>query len=98
MMQRNNLVKIGLWRRLLEDFRLLVALIKDYWKGEYRDVSLGSIAVFVLAIIYVLSPIDILSDFIPVLGQIDDAFILLFCIYLLEKDLKKYQNWKNKRS
>ena len=98
MMQRNNLVKIGLWRRLLEDFRLLVALIKDYWKGEYRDVSLGSIAVFVLAIIYVLSPVDILSDFIPVLGQIDDAFILLFCIYLLEKDLKKYQNWKNKRS
>ena len=98
MMQRNNLLKIGLWRRLLEDFRLLGALIKDYWKGEYRDVSLGSIAVFVLSIIYVLSPIDILSDFIPLLGQIDDAFILLFCIFLLEKDLKKYQNWKSNRS
>ncbi|MCP4578402.1 MAG: DUF1232 domain-containing protein [Deltaproteobacteria bacterium] len=97
-MQRNNLVKIGLWRRLLEDFRLLSALIKDYWKGEYRDVSLGSIAVFVLSIIYVLSPIDTLSDFIPLLGQIDDAFILLFCIFLLEKDLKKYQNWKSNRS
>ena len=98
MMQLNNLVKVGLWRRLLEDFRLLGALIKDYWKGEYRDVSLGSIAVFVLSIVYVLSPIDILSDFIPLLGQIDDAFILLFCIYLLEKDLKKYQNWKSNRS
>ena len=97
-MQLNNLVKVGLWRRLLEDFRLLGALIKDYWKGEYRDVSLGSIAVFVLSIVYVLSPIDILSDFIPLLGQIDDAFILLFCIYLLEKDLKKYQNWKSNRS
>ncbi len=97
-MQRNNLIKIGLWRRLLEDFRLLGTLIKDYWKGEYRDVSLGSIAVFVLSIIYVLSPIDILSDFIPLLGQIDDAFILLFCIFLLEKDLKKYQNWKSNRS
>jgi len=95
MMQGNNLLKIGLWRRLLEDFKLLGALIKDYWKGEYRDVSLGSIAVFVLAIVYVLSPIDILSDFIPLLGQIDDAFILLFCIYLLEKDLKKYHDWKN---
>ena len=87
-----------MWRRLLDDFRLLSSLIKDYWKGEYRDVSLGSIAVFVLSIVYVLSPIDILSDFIPLLGQIDDAFILLFCIYLLEKDLKKYQNWKSNRS
>ena len=98
MMQQNNLLKIGLWRRLLEDFRLLGALIKDYWKGEYRDVSLGSIAVFVLAIVYVLSPIDILPDFIPFLGRIDDTFILLFCIYLLEKDLHKYQNWKKDRS
>ena len=98
MMQRNNLVKIGLWRRLLEDFRLLSALIKDYWKGEYRDVSLGAIAVFILSVICVLSPVDILSDFIPLLGQIDDALILLFCIYFLEKDLKKHQNWKNNRS
>ena len=97
-MQRNNLVKIGLWRRLLDDFRLLSALIKDYWKGESRDVSLGSIAVFVLSIICVLSPIDLLSDFIPLPGQIDDAFILLFCIFLLEKDLKKYQNWKSNHS
>ena len=97
-MQRNNLVKIGLWRRLLEDFKLLVSLTKDYWKGEYRDVSLGSIVVFVLAIVYLLSPIDILPDFIPLLGQIDDAFILLLCLYYLEKDLHKYQNWKNNRS
>ena len=97
-MQQNNLVKIGLWRRLLEDFKLLVSLIKDYWKGEYRDVSLGSIVVFVLAIVYVLSPIDILPDFIPLLGQIDDAFILLLCLYYLEKDLHKYQNWKTNRS
>lgn len=96
-MLRNNLVKIGLLRRLLEDFRLLGALIKDYWKGEYRDVSIASIVVFVLAIVYVLSPIDVLSDFIPILGQIDDALILLFCIYFLEKDLQKYHRWKQDR-
>ncbi len=96
-MLRNSLVKIGLWRRVIEDMRLLGALIKDYWKGEYREVSLGSIAVFALSIIYVISPIDVLSDFIPLLGQIDDAFILLFCLYFLEKDLQKYHKWKYDR-
>ncbi|MCG6880286.1 MAG: DUF1232 domain-containing protein [Deltaproteobacteria bacterium] len=96
-MLQNNLLKIGLWRRLFEDFRLLGALIKDYWKGEYRDVSLASIVVFVLAVVYFLSPIDVLSDFIPILGQVDDALILLFCIYFLEKDLQEYHRWKQDR-
>ncbi len=97
-MPQNSLLKIGLWRRLIEDLRLLGALMKDYWKGEYRDVSLASIAVFIFAVVYFLSPIDVLSDFIPVLGQIDDALILLFCLYFLEKDLQKYHHWKQNRS
>ncbi len=97
-MGRGSLLRIGLWHRLIEDFRLLYALTKDYWKGEYRDVSLWSILVFVLGIIYVLSPLDIVPDFIPLIGQIDDALILLLCIYFLERDLHKYKEWKIKHS
>lgn len=88
---------IGLWPRLIADFRLLYMLIKDYWRGTYRDVSILSIVIFVLIIAYVLSPVDIISDFIPVLGQIDDAVILLGGIYMLEKDLNKYRLWRTAR-
>ena len=92
----SNLIKIGLWSRLLQDFRLLYALIKDYWKGEYRQVSKWSIIVFFLAIVYILSPIDVLPDYIPGIGQIDDVTVLLLCMYYLEKDLLRYKKWKNK--
>jgi len=92
----NKLIKVSLWSRLINDFKLLFSLIKDYWKGIYRDVSIGSILVFSLAIIYILSPIDIIPDFILGFGQMDNAAVLLLCLYFLEKDLYKYKEWKVK--
>jgi uncharacterized membrane protein YkvA (DUF1232 family) len=94
----NRFFRVGLWNRLIGDFKLLFSLIKDYWKGDYRDVSLWSILIFFLAIVYILCPIDIISDIIPVAGQIDDAMVLLLCLYFLEKDLYKYKEWKDGNS
>ncbi len=96
-MMKNKLVKVGLWKRIWTDFKLLALLIKDYWKGVYRDVHPRSCLFFALTILYVLSPVDILTDVAPILGQIDDALILMVCLFFLEKDLKKYQSWKSIR-
>jgi uncharacterized membrane protein YkvA (DUF1232 family) len=93
-----NITRMGLLSRLARDFKLLFSLIRDYWKGNYRDVSLLSMVVFGITIAYILSPFDFLSDFVPGLGQIDDALLLLLCLYFLEKDLYKYRDWKNKKS
>ena len=91
-----NIIRVGLLTRLARDFKLLFSLIRDYWKGNYRDVSLFSIIIFAITIAYILSPFDFLSDFVPGLGQIDDALLLLLGLYFLEKDLYKYRDWKNK--
>lgn len=85
-------------RRLIEDLRLLLLLIRDYVKGHYRDISPLSGIVFTLAMAYLLVPIDLISDFIPGLGQIDDAAIFLASLYFLEKDLYRYRNWREAQS
>lgn len=41
----------------------------------------------VLAILYVVSPIDLVSDFIPVLGWLDDGLIAYFLLQLAFKFL-----------
>jgi len=84
----------NLIRRLFEDLRLLLLLIRDYSKGVYRDVSPISAVVFILAVAYLLIPTDLIGDFIPGLGQLDDAALFLGCLYFLEKDLYRYRDWK----
>ena len=75
-MSKNSIIRFGLLTRLFQDLRLLMPLIKDYWKGTYRDVSVKSIVIFVVALAYIISPIDLIPDYIIGLGQIDDAVIL----------------------
>jgi uncharacterized membrane protein YkvA (DUF1232 family) len=45
---------------------------------------------------YIISPIDLIPDYIIGLGQIDDAVILGLSLYFLEKDLGKYKDWKDR--
>ena len=96
-MKKNSIVKFGLLARLFQNLRLLLPLIRDYWKGRYRDVSAKSIIVFILTMVYIVSPFDLIPDYIIGFGQIDDAAILAFGIHLLEKDLTKYKEWKDGR-
>jgi uncharacterized membrane protein YkvA (DUF1232 family) len=48
------------------------------------------------ALAYIISPIDLIPDYILGLGQIDDAAILGLSLYFLEKDLLKYKEWKDR--
>jgi len=97
-MQKNSLYRIGVWKRLVEDFGLLSALIKDYWKGAYREVPLWTVTLFALTIVYVVCPVDLIPDFLLGIGQIDDAVVILFCIYFIEKDLYRYKEWKTRNT
>ena len=91
-----NIFRFGLLARLFQNLRLLVSLIRDYWKGTYRDVSAKSIVIFVASLVYLVSPIDLIPDYIIGLGQIDDAAILGLSLYFMEKDLLKYKEWKGR--
>ena len=49
-----------------------------------------------VALVYIVSPLDLIPDYIIGLGQIDDAAILGLALYFLEKDLMKYKEWKDR--
>jgi uncharacterized membrane protein YkvA (DUF1232 family) len=88
-----NLGKIGLLNWLIEDLKLFVSLIRDYRSGAYKKFPFLSVAGIGFTLIYIISPIDLIPDYIIGIGQIDDAAILGFCFYLLRKDVRKYKEW-----
>ena len=61
----------GFWMNLFNSFRIAWKLM---WNGQ---VPFSAKIVPIITIIYVLSPIDILPDVVPGLGQLDDVAILL---------------------
>ena len=83
---------------MIEDVRLLFLLINDFVRGKYRRVPRRLIMVFVFVFVYVFSPIDIIPDYIPGYGQIDDVIVAFLCLYFLEKDLYAYKKWKDDQS
>ena len=80
--------------RFIEDGKLLIAIVKDYWSGAYRNVPYGVIASSVFTLIYVLNPFDMVPDMLPVIGQLDDVAVMGACLILIEQDLHKYKDWK----
>lgn len=77
--------------------RLLIMLLKDYMNGEYTEIPWGTIAAIVVVLLYILSPIDIVPDFIPVAGYIDDITLLLILWTGILADVKRYCEWKAER-
>ena len=81
-----------------KDLLLLMSLVKDYYRGNYRNIPYKTISAAVVGLLYVLNPIDLIPDFIPFIGQVDDALVLRFCLKLMEKDLSKYKKWKEQQT
>ena len=82
--------------RFIEDGKLLLAIVKDYWSGAYRQIPYGVIGSIVFTLIYVLNPFDLMPDVLPVIGQLDDVAVMSACLLLVEQDLHKYKDWKGK--
>ncbi|MFJ2364354.1 YkvA family protein [Pseudomonas sp. NPDC087697] len=84
--------------KLKDDLRLLQALCLAYWRGEYRDISRKSMLTVVAGLMYFLSPLDAIPDFIPVFGMLDDIAVLAWVMKTLDDELSAFRAWRDRQS
>lgn len=76
--------------RFVTDAKIMFSIVRDYANGSYRRIPFWTIAAIVAALLYVLSPVDLIPDFIPVVGYVDDALVVAACLAMVEQDLRTY--------
>ncbi|MBR5777253.1 MAG: DUF1232 domain-containing protein [Bacteroidales bacterium] len=80
-MKKGKLVEV--WDKVMQLYRF----IKDPnapWAG--KAIAIG-------ALIYMISPVDAVPDFTPIIGLLDDVAIITAAVSKLASDLKKYKEY-----
>ena len=75
----------------------MIRLIRAYHQLEYRDVSPPNLLVIVAAMIYFVSPFDVIPDSVPILGHIDDAMVVRLALESVRGDLDTFMAWETSR-
>ena len=77
-----------------DNFNVLARLIKAYASGRYREIPWKTLLIIVAAAIYFVNPIDLIPDFIPVLGFTDDFGILVMVYKSVSQEIDKFLAWE----
>ncbi len=89
----NTLIKI---KPFVNDIGTLGKLGFAFINGKYRYISKKAAIGIIIAILYILNPIDLVPDFLSLFGFIDDAAVLGLIAYLLREDIEKFRDWEDK--
>ena len=79
-----------------EDLGLLVAMLRAWVNGDYRNISTHSIVAIAAAVLYFVVPFDLIPDFIVGIGLVDDAAVIAYVVGLLRHEIADFQQWRSK--
>jgi curved DNA-binding protein CbpA len=79
----------------LKNVRVLYSLFKDAVNGKYK-LPPASVAMIGGGLLYFILPADLIPDFIPVVGYLDDLAVLKTIMNSLKKEIAEYRTWKEK--
>jgi curved DNA-binding protein CbpA len=80
-------------KKALENVRELYALFKDSVKGNYK-LHPANVALIGGGLLYFILPADLIPDFIPIVGYLDDLAVLTTIMNSLKGEINGYRLWK----
>ena len=80
----------GFIRKIPVIIRMVKSIMsKNGYKPEFKNVILPA-----LVIVYLISPLDIIPDWIPLIGVLDDLALLALAMPMLISEAEKFVAWE----
>ncbi|AHJ95904.1 hypothetical protein Hsw_0309 [Hymenobacter swuensis DY53] len=80
-----------------ETLQTMLRLVRTSVSGEYTGLPTSTVVAAVAVTIYFLSPIDLIPDFIPVLGLLDDVALVAWFSTTIKEELDRFLEWEKTR-
>ena len=81
----------------IEDVKILFSMVTDSIKGKYK-IDSKTFLVIAGALAYAALPTDLIPDFIPGIGFIDDAFVIGWTMKTLKDEIENYKRFKSEET
>lgn len=79
--------------KLAEPVQVFIRMIRAHIKGTHK-ISLSTLGLIVLAMVYFLSPIDFIPDFLGIIGFADDLSVVLAVYAKVKDEVDGFLEWE----
>ncbi len=80
------------------DLRTMLRLLVRWADASYRRVSWTPLVLIVGALIYFVTPIDVLPDTLGAIGFVDDVTVISTVVEHVRHELQRFRSWENDRA
>ncbi|MDN5216586.1 YkvA family protein [Fulvivirgaceae bacterium BMA12] len=74
--------------------KVFIRMIKAYIRGDYRMIPWKMMVMLVAGLVYFVMPLDILPDFIPVTGFLDDITVIIWIFNNFKSEIDAFEAWE----
>lgn len=83
----------GVLAKVLTDLQSMMRLVRAWYTGEYTQAPWRTVVGAIAAVVYFVNPFDVVPDFIPGAGFVDDAVVIVFVLKAIKHDVEKFLQW-----
>ncbi len=73
----------------------LMRMLKAFYRGDYRKIPSNAILRILGGLVYFVWVLDVIPDFIPILGFADDVAVIIWVYNGLVQEIEDFERWES---